>query len=119
MLATRGATTRTCPAVFARYRGFTMIFFSVGSHEALLSDTLTIVDKLKAVGKEPTLEIEEEMFRAYITNLLQKQIARLKICLSSSQNSCQTDTSKTYGGQDLSAADHFRSPESDDRLFLL
>ena len=41
------------------------MFFSVGSHEMLLSDTLTIVDKLKALGNDPVLDIGEGMFHVY------------------------------------------------------
>lgn len=51
--------------VYANFEGFPKIFFSVGSHEMLLSDTLTIVDKLKAVGNEPILDIGEGMFHVY------------------------------------------------------
>ena len=51
--------------VFASYEGFPKMFFCVGSHEMLLSDTLTIVDKLKSVGNEPVLEIGEGMFHVY------------------------------------------------------
>ncbi len=63
-----GSADRSDPyvsPVFASYEGFPKMFFSVGSHEMLLSDTLTIVDKLKALGNDPVLDIGEGMFHVY------------------------------------------------------
>ncbi len=51
--------------VFADYANFPPMFFSVGANEMLLSDTLTIVDKLTALGNKPVLEIGEGMFHVY------------------------------------------------------
>jgi acetyl esterase/lipase len=51
--------------VFADYAGFppTMIF--AGTHEMLLSDSLTIADKIKKSGGEVELYLAEEMFHVW------------------------------------------------------
>lgn len=51
--------------VFADYKIFPNSLFIVGSEEVLLDDTIRIVDKLKANGKEVDLIKEEGMFHDY------------------------------------------------------
>lgn len=51
--------------VFADYHDFPPMFFTVGGHEMLLSDTLTIVKNLKKNKIQVAVEIQEEMFHTY------------------------------------------------------
>jgi acetyl esterase/lipase len=47
------------------YHGMPPILMTVGSHEMLLDDTLTVAEKIKAAGGDITLIIGEGMFHAY------------------------------------------------------
>lgn len=51
--------------VYAEYNDFPPMFISVGSHELLLSDSLTIADKLTKAGVEVDLDITEGMFHVF------------------------------------------------------
>jgi len=51
--------------VFGDYHDFPPMMFTVGGHEMLLSDTLSIVDNLKKNNIPVTLEIQEGMFHTY------------------------------------------------------
>ncbi len=51
--------------VFGNYEGFPNMFLSAGTHEMLLSDTLTIAEKLTAAGNAPELVLGEGMFHVY------------------------------------------------------
>ena len=63
-----GDADRTDPyvsPVYGEYHGFPPMLFTVGSHEMLLSDTLTIVEKLRAEGCEVECDVKEGMFHVY------------------------------------------------------
>ena len=63
-----GDADRTDPyvsPVYGEYHNFPKTFFTVGSHEMLLSDTMTIVRKLKNEGNEPELVVGDGMFHVY------------------------------------------------------
>lgn len=63
-----GNADRTNPyisPVFADYHGFPPMVFTAGSHEMLLCDTLTIVQKLKQSGIPVACDIQPEMFHIY------------------------------------------------------
>jgi acetyl esterase/lipase len=51
--------------VFGEYHGFPPMFFAVGGDEMLYSDTMTIVDKLRAEGGEVETDVGERMFHVY------------------------------------------------------
>lgn len=51
--------------VFGEYHNFPPMYFSAGGHEILLSDTLTIVDKLKQNKIFVECDIKEEMFHTF------------------------------------------------------
>ena len=52
--------------VFGEYHGFPPMYFAAGSHEMLLSDTLTIVENLKKNNVPVESEIKDEMFHTYV-----------------------------------------------------
>ena len=63
-----GDADRKCPfvsPVYGDYHGFPPMMFLAGTTELLLSDTLTIVEKLKKEGNEPELLIGEKMFHVW------------------------------------------------------
>ena len=63
-----GDADRTNPyvsPVYGEYYGFPPMLFTVGSHEMLLSDTLTIVEKLRREGCEVECDVKEGMFHIY------------------------------------------------------
>ena len=63
-----GDADRTHPYVspiFGDFHDFPPMLFTVGSHEMLLDDTLTIVDKLKENNVPVTCEIGKGMFHIY------------------------------------------------------
>ncbi len=51
--------------VYGEYHGFPPMLFTVGSHEMLLDDTLTIVEKLKSAGVDVECDVKEGMFHIY------------------------------------------------------
>ena len=51
--------------VFGKYNGFPPMFFTVGEHEMLLSDTLTVAEKLRAENVEVNVDIGKKMFHIY------------------------------------------------------
>ncbi len=51
--------------VYGNYHGFPPMYFAVGSHEMLLDDTLTIVEKLKKEGIYVGCDVQKEMFHIY------------------------------------------------------
>lgn len=51
--------------VYAEYKGFPPTLVFVGTHEILLSDSLTIVDKLKKEGVDVELFMGDEMFHVW------------------------------------------------------
>ena len=51
--------------IFGDFNGFPPMFFTVGSHEMLLDDTLTIVKKLKEKNVPVTCEIGKGLFHIY------------------------------------------------------
>ncbi|MPN15457.1 hypothetical protein SDC9_162791 [bioreactor metagenome] len=51
--------------VFAEYKDFPPTLFLSGEHEALLSDSLKIVQKLNVAGCEATHIITPEMFHVF------------------------------------------------------
>ena len=63
-----GDADRTSPyvsPVYGEYHGFPPMLFTVGSHEMLLSDTLTIVEKLRSEGCDVECDVKEGMFHIY------------------------------------------------------
>ncbi len=52
--------------VFGAYHGFPPMFFTAGSHEMLLSDTLTVAEKLRQAGSAVECDIQEGMFHIYV-----------------------------------------------------
>ena len=64
-----GEADRTDPyisPVFGDYHGFPPMFFTAGTHEMLLDDTLRIAEKLKACGVPVTCELQPGMFHIYV-----------------------------------------------------
>lgn len=51
--------------VYGEYHNFPPMYFTVGGHEMLLDDTLTVVKKLKEKGVEVGLDVQKEMFHIY------------------------------------------------------
>ena len=51
--------------VYGEYHNFPPMYFTVGSHEMLLDDTLTIVEKLKKNGVSVGCDVQKEMFHIY------------------------------------------------------
>lgn len=51
--------------VYADYKDFPPTFFTVGSHELLLSDTMTIYNNMKKNGVKTDVEVGDEMFHIY------------------------------------------------------
>ena len=51
--------------VFGEYEGFPPVLMQVGSYEVLLSDTLTVADKLKDVGVKRRVSVYEGMFHVF------------------------------------------------------
>lgn len=63
-----GEQDRTNPLispVFASFEGFPKTLVLVGSHEILMSDSLTIVEKMKNVGVDVSLIVGEGMFHIW------------------------------------------------------
>ena len=63
-----GSVDRTDPyvsPVYGEYHGFPPMFFTAGGHEMLLSDTLTVIDKLKADGIYSGYDVQPKMFHIY------------------------------------------------------
>ena len=63
-----GDADRGCPyvsPVYGEYHGFPPMFFTAGGHEMLLSDTLTVMDKLKQCNIFVDCDIQDEMFHVY------------------------------------------------------
>ncbi len=63
-----GAADRYDPyvsPVYGDYRGFPPMYFTAGGNEMLLSDTLTIVEKLKQCGVPVGCDIQPGMFHIY------------------------------------------------------
>ena len=63
-----GDADRTCPyvsPVYGEYYDFPPMFFIAGGHEMLLSDTLTVMDKLKQCNVPADCDIQDEMFHVY------------------------------------------------------
>ncbi len=63
-----GDADRTSPyvsPVFGDYKDFVPMLFTVGSHEMLLSDTLTVVGKFKKENIRTELIIQDGMFHIY------------------------------------------------------
>lgn len=63
-----GDADRTCPyvsPVYGEYYDFPPMFFIAGGHEMLLSDTLTVMDKLKKCNVPVDCDIQDEMFHVY------------------------------------------------------
>ncbi len=52
--------------LFADFEGFPPVFLQVGSRELLLSDTLSIAEKMEDHGVSVTLDVQEGMFHAFI-----------------------------------------------------
>ena len=50
---------------FGEYRGFPPCFFTVGGEEMLLSDPLTIVEKMKSAGVTAELDVTDGMFHIF------------------------------------------------------
>ena len=50
---------------FGEYHGFPPVLLEVGSYEVLLSDTLTVADKLKSAGVKRRLSVYEGMFHVF------------------------------------------------------
>lgn len=64
-----GDADRTNPyisPVFGDYHGFPPMFFTAGTHEMLLDDTLRIVEKLKACKVPVICELQPSMFHIYV-----------------------------------------------------
>jgi len=53
--------------IFADYHGFPPMMFAAGSDEMLLSDTLTIVEKLRKEHIPVICEVQKDMFHIYAT----------------------------------------------------
>lgn len=51
--------------VFGEYEGFPPVLMQVGSYEVLLSDTLTVADKLKNAGVKRRVSVYEGMFHVF------------------------------------------------------
>ena len=63
-----GDADRTDPyvsPVYGDYSGFPPMFFTAGGHEMLLSDTLTIMEKLKQNGVPVDCDIQDKMFHIH------------------------------------------------------
>ncbi len=59
---------RTSPyvsPVYGRYHDFPPMFFTVGGDEVLLSDTLTVAEKLRKEGIEADVDVQPHMFHDY------------------------------------------------------
>lgn len=64
-----GDADRTDPyvsPVYGEYHGFPPMFFAVGDEEMLLSDTLTIAEKLRRQGVPVECDVQPEMFHVYV-----------------------------------------------------
>lgn len=51
--------------IFGDFEGFPPVLITVGSHEILMSDSITIAEKIKKAGGDVTLHIGEGMFHVY------------------------------------------------------
>jgi len=64
-----GDADRTHPylsPVYGEYHNFPPMYFSVGGHEMLLSDTITIVENLKKNNIQVECDIKDEMFHTFV-----------------------------------------------------
>ena len=51
--------------LFGEFEGFPPVLMQVGSYEVLLSDTLSVADKLKAAGVKRRISVYEGMFHVF------------------------------------------------------